>query len=96
MKKSKIPIILLIITMILTISAVSAADIGDTSDSAIQSVEETSLDEVVSTSDVGDVQTAANDADVLAADGDGNFTELQTSVNTGMVMMNKDYTCVEG
>ena len=82
--------------MILAISAVSAADMDDTSDSAIQSIGETAVDDVVSTGAVEDIQTATNDADVLAADGDGNFTELQTSVNTGMVMMSKDYTRVEG
>ena len=96
MKKSKIPILLLIIAMILAISAVSAADMDDTSDSAIQSIGETAVDDVVSTGAVEDIQTATNDADVLAADGNGNFTELQTSVNTGMVMMSKDYTRVEG
>ena len=84
------------ITIILSISAVSAADIDDSSDSAIQSIEKTAIDEAVSTDAVDDIQMAENNADVLAADGDGNFTELQTSVNTGMVVMEKDYTRVEG
>ncbi|WP_405306898.1 Ig-like domain repeat protein [Methanobrevibacter sp.] len=96
MKKSKKAIILVMITIILSISAVSAADIDDSSDSSIQSIEKTAIDEVVSTDAVDDIQTAENNADVLAADGDGNFTELQTSVNTGMVVMDKDYTRVEG
>ena len=82
--------------MILGISAASAADIDDTSDSDVLSVEEAAVDEVVSADAVDEVQTATEDAEVLSADGDGNFTELQTSVNTGMVMMNKDYTRVEG
>ncbi len=82
--------------MILAISAASAADIEDTSDSDVLSVEEATVDEVVSAGAVDEVQTATEDAEVLSADGDGNFTELQTSVNTGMVMMDKDYTRVDG
>jgi predicted outer membrane repeat protein len=96
MKKSKISILLLFLVMILAISAASAADIEDTSDSDVLSVEEAAVDEVVSADAVDEVQTATEDAEVLSADGDGNFTELQTSVNTGMVMMNKDYTRVDG
>ena len=96
MKKSKSIILLLAMVMILGISAASAADIDNTSDSDVLSVEEATIDEVVSADAVDEVATASNDAEVLSADGDGNFTELQTSVNTGMVMMDKDYARVEG
>ena len=93
MKKSKISILLLLMVMILAISAVSAADTNDTSDSAVQAVDDAPIEEVAS-EDVGAL-AATDDTDVLAA-GDGNFTELQTSVDTGTVLMTKDYTRVEG
>ena len=93
MKKSKISILLLLMVMILAISAVSAADTNDTSDSAVQAVDDAPIEEVAS-EDVGAL-AATDDTDVLAA-GDGNFTELQTSVDTGTVLMSKDYTRVEG
>ncbi|WP_405265534.1 beta strand repeat-containing protein [Methanobrevibacter sp.] len=93
MKKSKISILLLLMVMILAISAVSAADTNDTSDSAIQAVDDAPIEEVAS-DDVGAL-AATDDTHVLAA-GDGNFTELQTSVDTGTVLMTKDYTRVEG
>ena len=81
--------------MILAISAVSAADTNDTSDSAIQAVDEAPVEEVAS-EDV-DALAATDNTDVLAADGDGNFTELQNSIDSsGTVIMSKDYTRVEG
>ena len=95
MKKSKISILLLVMVMILAISAVSAADTNDTSDSAIQAVDEAPVEEVAS-EDV-DALAATDNTDVLAADGDGNFTELQNSIDSsGTVIMSKDYTRVEG
>ena len=83
--------------MILAISAVSAADNDDTSDSALQAVEEAPVDEV-SSEDVGAL-AATDDADVLAADGEGtNFTSLQNKIdssNTICYIMN-DYTRTDG
>ena len=97
MKKSKISILLLVMVMILAISAVSAADNDDTSDSALQAVEEAPVDEVAS-EDVGAL-AATDDADVLAADGEGtNFTSLQNKIdssNTICYIMN-DYTRTDG
>ena len=97
MKKSKISILLLVMVMILAISAVSAADNNDTSDSALQAVEEAPVDEVAS-EDVGAL-AATDDADVLAADGEGtNFTSLQNKIdssNTICYIMN-DYTRADG
>ena len=97
MKKSKISILLLVMVMILAISAVSAADNDDTSDSALQAVEEAPVDEV-SSEDVGAL-AATDDADVLAADGEGtNFTSLQNKIdssNTICYIMN-DYTRTDG
>ena len=78
--------------MILSISAVSAADIDDNSDVAVQAVDEASIASV----DVDEIASTDN-ADVLAAAGDGNFTELQNSVDSsGTVIMSKDYTRVDG
>ena len=95
MKKSKISILLLVMVMILAISAVSAADIDDTSDTAIQAVDEAPVDEVAS-EDV-DAVAATDDTDVLAADGDGNFTELQSSIDSsGTVIMSRDYVRADG
>ena len=95
MKKSKISILFLFLVMILAISAVSAADTNDTSDSAVQAVDEAPIEEVAS-EDV-DAVAATDNTDVLAADGDGNFTELQNSIDSsGTVIMSKDYTRVEG
>ena len=95
MKKSKISILFLFLVMILAISAASAADTNDTSDSAIQAVDEAPIEEVAS-EDV-DAVAATDNTDVLAADGDGNFTELQNSIDSsGTVIMSKDYTRVEG
>ena len=92
MKKSKISILLLLLVMILSISAVSAADIDDNSDVAVQAVDEASIASV----DVDEIASTDN-ADVLAAAGDGNFTELQNSVDSsGTVIMSKDYTRVDG
>ncbi|MBE6489360.1 MAG: hypothetical protein E7Z83_00645 [Methanobrevibacter sp.] len=96
MKKSYITILLLAMVMILAISAVSAADTDYTSDSDVLSVKETAVDEVVSVEAVDDVSAANEDTEVLSADGDGNFTELQTSADTGMVMMGKDYVRAGG
>ena len=85
--------------MILAISAASAADIDDTSDSDVLSVEETTVDEVVSTDAVDEVQTASEDTEVLTDDGDAsNFTALQyriDSSNTICYIMN-DYKKAEG
>ena len=85
--------------MILAISAASAADIDDTSDSDVLSVEETTVDEVVSTDAVDEVQTASEDTEVLTDDGDAsNFTALQyriNSSNTICYIMN-DYKKAEG
>ena len=85
--------------MILGISAASAADIDDTSDSDVLSVEETTVDEVVSTDAVDEVQTASEDTEVLTDDGDAsNFTALQyriDSSNTICYIMN-DYKKAEG
>lgn len=69
--------------MILAISAASAADIDDTSDSDVLSVEETTVDEVVSTDAVDEVQTASEDTEVLTDDGDAsNFTALQYRIDS--------------
>ena len=79
--------------MILAISAVSAADTNDTSDSAIQAVDEAPVEEVAS-EDVDAVASTEN-TDVLADVGN-NFTSLQSSIDTGTVVMDKDYARVEG
>ena len=106
--------------MILAVSAVSAADMNETSDAAVQTVDDSTIDEVVSSDDDAidevvssdddadsdeivssadaDMVKAPDDADVLAADGDGNnFTSLQTQINSkNMVSLDKDYTWAEG
>ena len=94
MKKSSISILLLMLVMIFAISAVSAADTNDSSDSVVQAVDETSIDEVDSQA-VDDALTANDNADVLTA-GEGNFTELQTKVNSGTVLMDKNYARLDG
>ena len=88
MKKSKLSILLLFLVMILAISAVSAADTNDTSDSVAQAVDEAPVEEVAS-ADV-DAVAATDDTAVLSAGGQ-NFTQLQTAVDTGMVLMSDDY-----
>ena len=88
MKKSYISILLLFLVMILAISAVSAADTNETSDSVAQAVDEAPVEEVAS-ADV-DTVAATDDTAVLSAGGQ-NFTQLQTAVDTGMVLMSDDY-----
>lgn len=92
MKNSKLSILLLGMVMILAISAVSAADTNDTSDSVAQAVDEAPVEEVASNVDA---LAATDNTDVLADVGN-NFTSLQSSIDTGTVVMDKDYARVEG
>ena len=78
--------------MILAISAVSAADTNDTSDSVAQAIDEAPVEEVASNVDA---LAATDNTDVLADVGN-NFTSLQSSIDTGTVVMDKDYARVEG
>ena len=88
MKKSKIMILLLVVAMVLTLSAVSAADTNDTSDSVVQAVDDAPLEEVAS--DDVDAVAATDDTTVLST-GEKHFTQLQTDVNKGTVLMSNDY-----
>ena len=88
MKKSKIMILLLVVAMVLTLSAVSAADTNDTSDSVVQAVDEAPIEEVAS--DDVDAVAATDDTTVLST-GEKNFTQLQTDVSGGTVLMSNDY-----
>ena len=92
MKNSKLLILLLVMVMILAISAVSAADTNDTSDSVAQAVDEAPVEEVASNVDA---LAATDNTDVLADVGN-NFTSLQSSIDTGTVVMDKDYARVAG
>lgn len=67
MKKLKITFVMLFLVMILAVSAVSAADINDSSDSATLTADDDAIEEIVSDVDE-DVQSADNDAEVVAAD----------------------------
>ena len=78
--------------MILAISAVSAADTNDTSDSVAQAVDEAPVEEVASNVDA---VAATYNTDVLADVGN-NFTSLQSSIDTGTVVMDRDYARIEG
>lgn len=84
---------LLFIAMILTMSAVSAADTNETSDTSIRAVEETTIESVDSDA-VDKVLTANNNVDVLEV-GEGNFTELQNTINgASSVILSKGYNRV--
>ena len=102
--KSKILFILLTGILLCSVSAIAAADVGDTDDvfdlsNDIENVEAESIDDVPIASedtvaDNDEVLEAPSSDEVLSAEPNGTFTDLETKINgaTGRLTLDRNYT----